>query len=98
MVSAFDSRFVWKRCRLGDFARHKDAVSNAGAAHRKGSSGMNRISSRGWKCIVFGIGVLAGAGLLRGQEPPKEEKEDYVKAHYTKYEYRIPEAAFPKKT
>jgi putative CocE/NonD family hydrolase len=40
--------------------------------------------------MVLGIVVLAGSGALRGQEPPKEEKEDYVKAHYTKYEYRIP--------
>jgi putative CocE/NonD family hydrolase len=51
---------------------------------------MKKISSRGWKCTVLGIGVLAGAGVLCGQEAPKEEKEDYVKAHYTKYEYRIP--------
>jgi putative CocE/NonD family hydrolase len=30
------------------------------------------------------------SALLRGQDTPKEEKEDYVRAHYTKYEYRIP--------
>jgi predicted acyl esterase len=32
--------------------------------------------------------LAAGAGA---QQPPQEAaKEDYVKAHYTKYEYRIP--------
>jgi uncharacterized protein len=35
------------------------------------------------------VGVVSLSGMVRGQDPPKEEKEDYVKAHYTKYEYRI---------
>jgi putative CocE/NonD family hydrolase len=30
------------------------------------------------------------SAVVRGQDPPKEGKEDYVRAHYTKYEYRIP--------
>jgi putative CocE/NonD family hydrolase len=51
---------------------------------------MKRNSSRAWRHILLVIGALAVAGVLGGQEPPKEEKEDYVKAHYTKFEYRIP--------
>jgi putative CocE/NonD family hydrolase len=46
-------------------------------------------SSRGWQCILLAVGVVSLSGLVHGQEPPKEEKEDYVKAHYTKYEYCI---------
>src|SRR5215471_8302684 len=46
----------------------------------------------GLRDIVFGtlalmIGVAATGRGQTGQEPPKE---DYVKSHYTKYEYRIP--------
>jgi len=44
-----------------------------------------------------GFSVLAAllltglaAGAWRKQERPKPEPEDYVKAHFTKYEYRIP--------
>lgn len=38
------------------------------------------------------VGILVAAAVAaRTQEQPKEPpKEDYVKAHYTKYEYRIP--------
>jgi putative CocE/NonD family hydrolase len=39
---------------------------------------------------VFGVllaGLVLGGASLSAQEQPKE---DYVKAHYTKYEYRIP--------
>ncbi len=38
------------------------------------------------------VGILVAAAVAaRAQEQPKEPpKEDYVKAHYTKYEYRIP--------
>jgi predicted acyl esterase len=50
---------------------------------------MNRISWRSWSYIVWGIGVLMVCSVVRGQDPAKEEKEDYVKTHYTKYEYRI---------
>ncbi|HJZ63253.1 MAG TPA: CocE/NonD family hydrolase [Candidatus Acidoferrum sp.] len=40
--------------------------------------------------ILFCAGIGA-AGQAMAQDPPKEPpKEDYVKAHYTKYEYRIP--------
>lgn len=38
----------------------------------------------------MGSGLLVLAGIVGAQEPPKEEKEDYAKTHYTKYEYRIP--------
>jgi putative CocE/NonD family hydrolase len=48
-----------------------------------------RPSWRGQKYILVALGALAVSGVLRAQDPPKEEKEDYVKAHYTKYEYRI---------
>jgi len=43
----------------------------------------------GW---IHGVSILlVMAAAARAQEPPKEApKEDYVKAHYTKYEFRIP--------
>jgi uncharacterized protein len=50
---------------------------------------MKKISLRSWSYVVLGLGLVTVAGVLRGQDPPKEEKEDYVMAHYTKYEYRI---------
>jgi uncharacterized protein len=50
---------------------------------------MKKISLRSWSYVVLGLGLVTVAGVLRGQDPPKEEKEDYVLAHYTKYEYRI---------
>ncbi len=41
--------------------------------------------------ILLGAGVFVGSSVVRGQQLPAESpKEDYVKAHYTKYEYRIP--------
>ena len=40
--------------------------------------------------LAFGVAALAGLGTMRAQDAPQEPKEDYVKAHYTKYEYRIP--------
>ena len=41
--------------------------------------------------VVVVLGVLVSGGAARAQETAKQElpKEDYVKAHYTKYEYRI---------
>jgi putative CocE/NonD family hydrolase len=51
---------------------------------------MKNTSLRSLTYVVLGVGLLAATGVLCGQDPPKEEKEDYVKAHYTKYEYRIP--------
>src|SRR6202007_1848412 len=50
---------------------------------------MKKISLRSWSYVVLGLGLVTVAGVLRGQDPPKEEKEDYVMAHYNKYEYRI---------
>lgn len=44
--------------------------------------------------VMLGAGLIAAAGLSAGaghtQDAPKAPPEDYVKAHYTKYEYRIP--------
>jgi hypothetical protein len=46
---------------------------------------------RAMSAVLFGASVLFGCGLGRAQQAPAEPpKEDYVKAHYTKYEYRIP--------
>jgi hypothetical protein len=46
---------------------------------------------RAMSAVLFGASVLFGCGLARAQQAPAEPpKEDYVKAHYTKYEYRIP--------
>src|SRR5712691_2481145 len=50
----------------------------------------SKISGR-WIHAVCILGLLVAGGAARAQDPPKEApKEDYVKAHYTKYEYRIP--------
>jgi putative CocE/NonD family hydrolase len=44
--------------------------------------------------LILAAGLIAAAGLSAGagrtQDAPKVPAEDYVKAHYTKYEYRIP--------
>ena len=54
---------------------------------------MNKtIARRGWIWAVISIGVIGslfGARAVAGQAQ-EQPKEDYVKAHYTKYEYRIP--------
>src|SRR6201982_1846948 len=39
--------------------------------------------------LLLGLGALAGGRAAAGQAP-EAPKENYVKAHYTKYEYRIP--------
>ena len=44
---------------------------------------------RACSCVA-GICILAAAFTLPAQEKPEAPAEDYVKAHYTKYEYRIP--------
>src|SRR5579863_5479298 len=53
------------------------------------------MNTRLWQmraAVAVLLGVLAGMGAARAQDAAKAEapKEDYVKAHYTKYEYRIP--------
>jgi putative CocE/NonD family hydrolase len=43
------------------------------------------------RAVLSAAVVVFGCAALRAQDAPKEPpKEDYVKAHYTKYEYRIP--------
>src|SRR5438552_614784 len=39
---------------------------------------------------IFLLAVLVSSCVAQAQEAPKEEKANYVKTHYTKYEYRIP--------
>ena len=57
----------------------------------KAVSGMKKMDGS-WKCFLVSFSVVVSLGVAVGQEPAKPEapKEDYVKAHYTKYEYRIP--------
>jgi uncharacterized protein len=44
-----------------------------------------------WMLAACAWGILMSGTVACAQEPPKEPpKEDYVKSHYTKYEYRIP--------
>lgn len=40
--------------------------------------------------IFLLLAVLVGSCAAQAQEAAKEEKANYVKVHYTKYEYRIP--------
>jgi uncharacterized protein len=40
--------------------------------------------------IFLLLAVLVSSCAAQAQEAPKEEKANYVKAHYTKYDYRIP--------
>lgn len=48
------------------------------------------ISRRHWiGMLVFALGVFISVRASAGQAQ-EQPKEDYVKAHYTKYEYRIP--------
>jgi uncharacterized protein len=49
---------------------------------------MRIIGALSYFALTLALVVLART--VSAQESPKEEKEDYVKAHYTKYEYRIP--------
>jgi putative CocE/NonD family hydrolase len=42
---------------------------------------------RGWILVLTAVGLLMSGGATVAQDAPKE---DYVKAHYTKFEYRIP--------
>lgn len=46
------------------------------------------------RSLIFGMFVFGVVGMLAGAraagQSPEQPKEDYVKAHYTKYEYRIP--------
>jgi uncharacterized protein len=49
---------------------------------------MRIIGALSYFALTLALVVLART--VAAQESPKEEKEDYVKAHYTKYEYRIP--------
>ena len=50
---------------------------------------MNKVGTRSWigMALLLCSGLIAGFGAMRAQDAPKEE--DYVKSHYTKYEYRI---------
>jgi putative CocE/NonD family hydrolase len=41
-------------------------------------------------CFGFGLAMVALSFVASGQEIKDVAKEDYVKSHYTKYEYRIP--------
>ena len=46
-----------------------------------------------WMRLVCACAMLMPVAIAGAQEAPKDQpKEDYVKAHYTKYEYRIPDA------
>ncbi len=66
-----------------DFAVHS-AEHGRG---RKGKREMRNMTVHGWKGIVFAVGVAVAVSIAVAQEA---SKEDYVKAHYTKFEYRIP--------
>jgi len=41
-------------------------------------------------CLEFSLVAVVFSGLVLGQDMKDTPKEDYVKSHYTKYEYRIP--------
>ena len=47
---------------------------------------VRRGTGRSWIVAVMVLGLFANGGVARGQAA----NEDYVKTHYTKYEYRIP--------
>lgn len=40
--------------------------------------------------VEWFVAAAATVGVLYGQSAPAPQSEDYVRAHYTKYEYRIP--------
>ena len=52
---------------------------------------MKKTFEGNWKWPLVAVAVVLCAGVAGGQESkPEAPKEDYVKAHYTKFEYRIP--------
>ncbi len=75
----------WDHFAVHSLAPHrKRAAPEAPRNARKRRFGMKRIVMRGWICLVFTLGALAGAGAAKAQDAPSP-KGDYVKAHYTKY-------------
>jgi len=66
-----------------DFAVHSAEHGRV----RKGKREMRNMTVHGCKGIVFAVGVAVAVSIAVAQEA---SKEDYVKAHYTKFEYRIP--------
>ena len=66
-----------------DFAVHSAEHGRV----RKGKREMRNMTVHGWRGIVSAVGVAAAVSIAVAQEA---SKEDYAKAHYTKYEYRIP--------
>jgi uncharacterized protein len=48
---------------------------------------MRMPTARNGICLALTLVILVATAPARAQDPPKE---DYVRAHYTKYEYRIP--------
>ncbi len=65
-----------------DFAVHSAEHGRV----RKGKREMRNMTVHGWRGIVSAVGVAAAVSIAVAQEA---SKEDYVKAHYTKYEHRI---------
>src|SRR5579862_184664 len=53
---------------------------------------VRRSHEANWLATVIGLILVAGpvARFLQGQDTPKDDKQDYVVSHYTKYEFRIP--------
>ncbi len=66
---------------------HELKTSDARENVSQGELEMEKVARRGWILVVIAFGILMSGGMGTAQEPPME---DYVKAHYTKYEYRIP--------
>ena len=47
--------------------------------------------SKPCRSLFAALAVFAlASSLLRAQQQPEAPKEDYVRAHYTKFEFRIP--------
>ena len=45
---------------------------------------------RRWRCAALAVALFACSLPLAGAQPPQDQPADYVRQHFTKYEFKIP--------
>ena len=67
--------------------RHRNCISHHGGCRPDDPNHCYRTSPQ-FVCVIFVAQILVLPGLCSQQPAP--QADEFVRAHYTKYEYRIP--------